>query len=218
MYPMSSGPEQKGVTVKVLGWDEERYNKLPQVLRDHIDSCRALLVRERDPEKVANKNHYREGREVLESQIPFSPEILQEVDRAREEMVSVAIQFLASCVPLDFLKNVLKNNGMEMLAHDSKICEEIQLKVVEDAVTQVRLALLEAFMNHLKHGLQGDPRGTIEGRANIVHGVAKFFSKDSGLGFDPNDVPDATKDENLEKTSGRGLMWMKLYLFLTGWS
>ncbi|MEZ6105268.1 MAG: ATP-binding protein [Pirellulaceae bacterium] len=35
---------------------------------------------------------------------------------------------------------------------------------------------------------------------------------DEGSGFDPNAVPDPTEDENLEKTSGRGLLMMELYM------
>ena len=35
---------------------------------------------------------------------------------------------------------------------------------------------------------------------------------DQGPGFDPQDVPDPTADENLEKPGGRGVMLMRAYM------
>ena len=36
--------------------------------------------------------------------------------------------------------------------------------------------------------------------------------EDQGNGFNPNDVPDPTLDENLELPSGRGLMLMRTFM------
>ena len=35
---------------------------------------------------------------------------------------------------------------------------------------------------------------------------------DQGSGFDPNDVPDPTVEENLQKPTGRGIMLMRAYM------
>ena len=42
--------------------------------------------------------------------------------------------------------------------------------------------------------------------------VFEIMISDEGPGFDPNDVPDPTDIENLERPCGRGLMLMRHYM------
>ena len=42
--------------------------------------------------------------------------------------------------------------------------------------------------------------------------VVRIVIQDEGEGFDPNDVPDPTLPENLDKPSGRGVMLMKAFM------
>jgi serine/threonine-protein kinase RsbW len=41
---------------------------------------------------------------------------------------------------------------------------------------------------------------------------------DQGTGFNPNDVPDPTKDENILRTSGRGIFFMRNFMDEVEWS
>ena len=41
---------------------------------------------------------------------------------------------------------------------------------------------------------------------------------DQGRGFNPGDVPDPTKEENLLKTSGRGIFFMRNFMDTVDWS
>ena len=40
----------------------------------------------------------------------------------------------------------------------------------------------------------------------------RIIIEDEGTGFRPQDVPDPTEDENLEKPCGRGIMLMRAFL------
>lgn len=76
----------------------------------------------------------------------------------------------------------------------------------------VHMAMEEAVMNAIKHGNERDPSKHVHVVVNISS--TEFYAKisDQGKGFDPNDVPDPTLEENLEKTSGRGLMLMNNFV------
>jgi serine/threonine-protein kinase RsbW len=75
----------------------------------------------------------------------------------------------------------------------------------------VRLALGEAIVNGLKHGNQSDPTRRVRVCFWIDAEAVVAEVEDEGPGFDPARVPDPTAAENLEKTSGRGLLLMRRY-------
>ena len=76
----------------------------------------------------------------------------------------------------------------------------------------IHLAVEEALMNAIKHGNQRDPEKSV----HVFYGVSpeslKIIVEDEGDGFDPDEVPDPTLEENLELPSGRGLMLMKTFM------
>lgn len=79
-------------------------------------------------------------------------------------------------------------------------------------IFSVRLALEEAIVNAIKHGNRLDA-------SKFVHVLCKISSDamwaqitDQGAGFDPQEVPDCTDDENLDRPSGRGIMLMRCYM------
>jgi len=76
----------------------------------------------------------------------------------------------------------------------------------------VRLALEEAVINGIKHGHRGDPTKTVHVRWRVDAKQARIELEDEGPGFDPHQVPDPLAPENLEKSSGRGLLLMRTYM------
>jgi len=72
----------------------------------------------------------------------------------------------------------------------------------------IHMAMEEAVMNAIKHGNKRDPSKHVHVMVNLSEN--QFYARitDQGEGFDPEEVPDPTLDENLEKPSGRGLMLM----------
>jgi len=82
----------------------------------------------------------------------------------------------------------------------------------ESAMFAIKLALEEAINNAIKHGNGFDARKTVEVCFRVDHRKAEVTITDQGRGFDPGAVPDPTRDENLEKPCGRGIMLMKAYM------
>jgi serine/threonine-protein kinase RsbW len=76
----------------------------------------------------------------------------------------------------------------------------------------VRLALEEALVNAIKHGHRHDPRKQVEFRYRIDREKVLLEVEDQGQGFDPQDIPDPTAVENLERPCGRGLLLMRAYM------
>lgn len=77
----------------------------------------------------------------------------------------------------------------------------------------VRLALEEAIVNAFKHGhATVDDAETIEVEYDVQPEEIRLVVTDKGPGFEPEAVPDPTTEENLTKTSGRGLLLMRAYM------
>lgn len=75
----------------------------------------------------------------------------------------------------------------------------------------LRLAMEEAIVNAIKHGNGMDPSKQVAISCAITSSSARIEIEDEGVGFCPDDVPDPTLVENLDKPGGRGLMLMRAY-------
>jgi len=82
----------------------------------------------------------------------------------------------------------------------------------EEHTFGIHLAVEEALMNAIKHGNQRDPEKFVFVEFHFHEKILRIIVEDEGDGFDPNDVPDPTLEENLELPSGRGLMLMKTFM------
>lgn len=82
----------------------------------------------------------------------------------------------------------------------------------EQEVFGVHLAAEEALMNAIKHGNQLDAGKSVDLTFRVSPDIVEIEIEDEGGGFDPEDVPDPTEDENLEIPSGRGLMLMRTFM------
>jgi serine/threonine-protein kinase RsbW len=76
----------------------------------------------------------------------------------------------------------------------------------------IHLSVEEALMNAIKHGNQRDPEKFVHVEFYLSDNLLRVSVLDEGEGFNPNDVPDPTLDENLELPSGRGLMLMRTFM------
>lgn len=82
----------------------------------------------------------------------------------------------------------------------------------------IKLALEEAMINAVKHGNKLNPKKKVKIEAKITPAQAEIVIEDQGPGFDRSSVPDPTKEENLEKCSGRGILLMEAYMNSVRWS
>ena len=113
----------------------------------------------------------------------------------------------------------IKSTPDEGVATIRKLLEQLEaLEWPDKAVFGIHMAMEEAVMNAIKHGNKSDP----DKKVHIVLNLSEheFYAQitDEGEGFDPEDVPDPTADENLEKFSGRGLMLMRNFVDVVRYS
>jgi serine/threonine-protein kinase RsbW len=113
-------------------------------------------------------------------------------------------------------------HGRLTVAPVSEVVENARSKVVEAmealeypraSVFAVRVALEEAMSNAFNHGHKGLPAGTtITLEFDATRERVALAVEDQGPGYVPDAVPDPTLDENLERTSGRGLFLIRAYM------
>lgn len=86
------------------------------------------------------------------------------------------------------------------------------LGIYEDIPMELRLALEEALTNAVKHGNKLDPEKSVSVRAETFPGSVQIEVEDEGAGFDHGKVPMPTDDENIWKTSGRGVFLIRHFM------
>lgn len=81
-----------------------------------------------------------------------------------------------------------------------------------DTTFAIKLAFEEAVTNAAKHGNRGDTGKQIHLRYYVDPQRVVIMVRDEGHGFRPEEIPDPTADENLERPCGRGIMLMCSYM------
>ena len=76
----------------------------------------------------------------------------------------------------------------------------------------VELAMEEALVNAMKHGNQLDADKSVKLHYTITPEIFEVRIEDQGGGFNPDDVPDPTVPENLERACGRGLYMIRSFM------
>src|SRR5947208_16652329 len=82
----------------------------------------------------------------------------------------------------------------------------------EREIFGIKLAVEEALVNAIKHGNQMDQGKRVHVTYHLRADRFEVQIIDEGAGFDPDDVPDPTAPENLERPCGRGLLLMRSYM------
>lgn len=107
------------------------------------------------------------------------------------------------------------------LPNDLAACKEVQEEIDaqlsirschEKDLFGIRLALEEALVNAVKHGNEMDPSKKVFVEYTIADDRFEILIRDEGKGYDPEEVPDPTAVENVERSCGRGLMLMRYYM------
>jgi serine/threonine-protein kinase RsbW len=82
----------------------------------------------------------------------------------------------------------------------------------EHDVFAIRLAVEEALVNAIRHGNQLDETKQVRVTCKVSQESVWVEIVDEGPGFNPDDLPDPTAPENLERPSGRGVMLMRSFM------
>lgn len=84
-----------------------------------------------------------------------------------------------------------------------------QLGVEEDVRAGVDLAVREAVANAIKHGNEQNPDKQVHVDLLLQGEELIIRIEDEGSGFDPSSVKDPLAPENLLRTNGRGILFMR---------
>jgi serine/threonine-protein kinase RsbW len=86
----------------------------------------------------------------------------------------------------------------------------------EDAVHWVGVAVRESVINAIKHGNREDPGKlvTVEFAFTPIDDPSQLVVRvtDQGEGFDPQEIADPLAPENILKSSGRGIFFMRSFM------
>jgi serine/threonine-protein kinase RsbW len=84
--------------------------------------------------------------------------------------------------------------------------------VDEDGSHWIGMAVREAVANAIKHGNKLDVRKKVYATFELDGHELEITISDEGAGFDPEKVSDPLNPQNLMKTSGRGIFYMKTFM------
>ena len=89
--------------------------------------------------------------------------------------------------------------------------------VSDDAAFGIDMAVREAVTNAVLHGNRQHENKTVDIVLKCLPDAVEISVHDQGHGFNPEDVPDPTATENLLKTSGRGIFFMRTFMDEVDW-
>lgn len=90
------------------------------------------------------------------------------------------------------------------------LCENAGLD--DDGSHWVGMAVREAVANAIKHGNRLDVRKKVYAVFDLRGPMLAIRILDEGEGFDPSKVSDPLNPQNIMKTSGRGIFYMKTFM------
>lgn len=90
--------------------------------------------------------------------------------------------------------------------------------VSEDVIFGVDMAVREAVTNAVLHGNKLDETKFADVSLKTSPGTFEITVHDQGQGFNPADIPDPTTEENILKTSGRGIFFMRNFMDEVDWT
>ena len=93
-----------------------------------------------------------------------------------------------------------------------------RLGIDEGVAFGVDMAVREAVTNAVLHGNKLDEAKVVDLKLRNSPEAFEIIVHDQGQGFNPNDIPDPTQEENILKTSGRGIFFMRNFMDMVDWS
>jgi serine/threonine-protein kinase RsbW len=90
------------------------------------------------------------------------------------------------------------------------LCENAGMD--EDGAHWIGMAVREAVANAIKHGNKLDVKKKVNASFELQGLDLAITISDEGAGFDPETVSDPLNPQNLMKTSGRGIFYMRTFM------
>ena len=108
------------------------------------------------------------------------------------------------------IKKLEISSDLENLRIVEKEIDEITVSanISHTCYGKILVAVLEAVNNAIAHGNKFSPEKPVNISLKFTKNKFSVIVKDKGTGFLPENVPDPTLPENIEKISGRGVFLM----------
>ena len=91
-----------------------------------------------------------------------------------------------------------------------------RVRLDEEALHSVRVAVRESVINAIKHGNHNDMRKRVHVEFSELNGDdgpgVAIRVRDEGAGFDPSTIADCLAPENILKCSGRGIFMIRSFM------
>ena len=87
----------------------------------------------------------------------------------------------------------------------------------DETVFAIRISLEEAIVNAIRHGNRLDATKQVYVESHTAPGRCEIIVEDEGPGFDRHCIPDPTREENLCRPSGRGILLIESYMSDVRW-
>ena len=88
----------------------------------------------------------------------------------------------------------------------------------EEYIYAIDMAVRESVAHAVKHGNKFDESKDVEIKLESTDESFEITVCDHGTGFSVEDIPDPTNPENLLKTNGRGILFMRSFMDEIEWS
>ena len=92
------------------------------------------------------------------------------------------------------------------------------LGIGEEAAFGIDMAVREGIANAIIHGNKLDEKKFVTIKVTKSPDFLEISMRDQGEGFNPDTVSDPTSEENILKTSGRGIFFMRTFMDQVDWS
>lgn len=89
--------------------------------------------------------------------------------------------------------------------------------ISEDNAFGIDMAVREAVTNAVLHGNKLDEKKFVDIGLKKSPETFEITVHDQGRGFNPDNIPDPTQAENIMKTSGRGIFFMRNFMDEVDW-
>ncbi len=89
--------------------------------------------------------------------------------------------------------------------------------ISEEVAFGIDMAVREAVTNAIVHGNQQDEGKQVRIKIECSPSSLEMSVHDEGAGFNPQEVPNPTETENILKSSGRGIFFMRTFMDNVEW-
>lgn len=99
-----------------------------------------------------------------------------------------------------------------------EVAEEFLHSVMDDSPLEdaeshrVEMAVRESVINAIQHGNHCDESKKVELEINLTPTQLTIFVRDEGQGFDAASIPNPLEENNILKTSGRGIFIIRSFM------